>query len=210
MHNSFLLAYGPQWAPCAHWLLPLQTFSFAKHQHYTLNGRYFCLSTEKQQEIAKHLTVCVLGRFRHVWLLWPPWTVAHQTPLSMGFSRQDTGVSCHAFLQGIFPTQGLTPHPWCLLYWQVGSQRLASRFCYSFWWTVAWSILLLSLHNLNIPKDPSSVDLSTKALVPAKVQPIHSLSWRLIHNARLCLCGCGWSRWLAGHMIWADTFQVSS
>lgn len=75
---------------------------------------------------------------------------------------------------------------------------------------MAWSILLLSLHNLNIPKDPSSVDLSTKALVPAKIQPIHSVSWRLIHNARLCLYGCGWSRWLAGHMIWTDTSQVSS
>ena len=33
-----------------------------------------------------------------------PWTVAHQAPLSMGFSRQPTGVGCHALLQGIFPT----------------------------------------------------------------------------------------------------------
>ena len=31
-----------------------------------------------------------------------PWTAAHQAPLSMGFSRQDTGVGCHALLQGIF------------------------------------------------------------------------------------------------------------
>ena len=28
-----------------------------------------------------------------------------QAPLSMGFSRQNTGVGCHFFLQGIFPTQ---------------------------------------------------------------------------------------------------------
>ena len=42
-----------------------------------------------------------------------PWTVACQAPLSMGFSRQDTGVGCHFLLQGIFPTQGLNS---CLLH----------------------------------------------------------------------------------------------
>ena len=35
-----------------------------------------------------------------------PWTVAHQALLSMGFSRQEYWVGCHAFLQRIFPTQG--------------------------------------------------------------------------------------------------------
>ena len=29
-------------------------------------------------------------------------------------------MSCHAFLQGIFPTQGLNPHLLCLLHWQAG------------------------------------------------------------------------------------------
>ena len=33
-------------------------------------------------------------------------TVDHQAPLSMEFSRQDTGVGCHFLLQGIFPTKG--------------------------------------------------------------------------------------------------------
>ena len=27
-----------------------------------------------------------------------PWTAAHQDPLSMGFSRQDTGLGCHFLL----------------------------------------------------------------------------------------------------------------
>ena len=36
-----------------------------------------------------------------------PWTIAYQTPPFMGFSRQDTGVGCHVFLQEIFLTQGL-------------------------------------------------------------------------------------------------------
>ena len=34
---------------------------------------------------------------------------------------RNTEVSCHFFLQGIFPTQGLNPHLLCLLHWQVGS-----------------------------------------------------------------------------------------
>ena len=33
----------------------------------------------------------------------------------------NTGVGCHLFLQGIFPTQGFNPRLLCLLHWQVGS-----------------------------------------------------------------------------------------
>ena len=36
---------------------------------------------------------------------------------------QNTGVGCHAFLQGIFQTQGSNPHL-CLLHWQAGSLLL--------------------------------------------------------------------------------------
>ena len=39
-----------------------------------------------------------------------PWTVAHRVPLSMEFPGKSTGVSSHFFLQGIFPTQGSSPH----------------------------------------------------------------------------------------------------
>ena len=37
---------------------------------------------------------------------------------------KDTGVGCHAHLQGIFPTQGLNLHLLCLLHWQSGSRPL--------------------------------------------------------------------------------------
>ena len=52
-----------------------------------------------------------------------PWTVAHQAPLSMEFSRQKSamGVCCHVLLQGIFLTQRSNPHLLYLLPWQVGS-----------------------------------------------------------------------------------------
>ena len=35
-----------------------------------------------------------------------PWTVAFQTPLSMGFPGKSTEVGCRLLLQGIFPRQG--------------------------------------------------------------------------------------------------------
>ena len=54
--------------------------------------------------------------------LQPPWTVAHQAPLTMGFFTKNTGVGCRFFLQGIFPTQGSNLH---LLHWQADSLPLS-------------------------------------------------------------------------------------
>ena len=34
---------------------------------------------------------------------------------------KNTGVGCHALLQGMFPTQGSKPHLLRLFHWQVGS-----------------------------------------------------------------------------------------
>ena len=39
---------------------------------------------------------------------------------------KNTGVGCHALLQGIFLIQGLNSDPLCLLHWQAGSLPLAS------------------------------------------------------------------------------------
>ena len=38
-----------------------------------------------------------------------PWTVTHQAPLSLGFSRQDIGVGCHGLLQGTLSNPGIEP-----------------------------------------------------------------------------------------------------
>ena len=50
--------------------------------------------------------VVVVALLRCIPLFVTPWTVACQAPLSMGFSRQDSGMGCHSLLQEIFPTQG--------------------------------------------------------------------------------------------------------
>ena len=53
----------------------------------------------------------MLSLFSHVWLSVTPWTVAHQAPLSMGFSRQEywSGLP-------IFPIQGMNIQLLCLLH----------------------------------------------------------------------------------------------
>ena len=72
-----------------------------------------------------HACMCMLRRFSHVRLFKTLWTVARQTPLSMGFSRQEywSGLPC--------PSLGDLPDPWILnthlwsLAFQVGSLPLA-------------------------------------------------------------------------------------
>ena len=54
-----------------------------------------------------------------------PWTVAHQAPLSMGFSRQEYWSWFKSLLQEIFLTQELNPRLLRLLHWQAGSLPLA-------------------------------------------------------------------------------------
>ena len=51
----------------------------------------------------------MLSRFIHVHLLVIPWTVAHQAPLSMGFSRQEywSGLPCPP--PGDLPNQRIEP-----------------------------------------------------------------------------------------------------
>ena len=56
------------------------------------------------------MCVCVLSCFRCVKLCATLWTATCQTPLSKGFSRQNTGMCCRALLQKIFWNQGSNLH----------------------------------------------------------------------------------------------------
>jgi len=64
--------------------------------------------------MAKHL--CVLSPFSGLYPagFFCPWD----------FPGKNTGVACHAHLQGIFPIQESNQHLLCLLYWQVSSLSL--------------------------------------------------------------------------------------
>ena len=62
------------------------------HVAFRACNRHLLLNIKKQGE----RYACVLGHFSCVWLFVTLWTVAHQAPLSMGFSRQEywSGLPC--------------------------------------------------------------------------------------------------------------------
>ena len=63
------------------------------------------------------LSVCVLSCFSHVLLFVTLWTVAARLPCPWDSPGKNSGVGCHALLQGVFPTRDRTCliHPLCWL-----------------------------------------------------------------------------------------------
>ena len=53
-----------------------------------------------------------------------PWTEPSRSFCAWDSPGKNTGVGCHALLQGIFRTQGWNPHLSCLQHWQEGSLPL--------------------------------------------------------------------------------------
>ena len=53
--------------------------------------------------------LCMLSHFSHIWLFVTPWSVVHQAPLSMKFSRQEywSGLLCLSARD--FPNPGIEP-----------------------------------------------------------------------------------------------------
>ena len=52
---------------------------------------------------------CMLSHFNHVQFFATPWTVTHQTPLSMGFSRQEYWSGLPRLPPGDLPDPGIEP-----------------------------------------------------------------------------------------------------
>ena len=69
--------------------------------------------------MTKNVCACILSQSCPT--LWDPWAVAHQTPLSMEFSRQEYWSGLPFPLQRVFTTQWWNPHLLCLLHWQANS-----------------------------------------------------------------------------------------
>ena len=71
-------------------------------------GPWGCKESDTTKHAYTHKDVtayaCMLSRF---WLYVTPWTVAHQSPPSIGFSRQEYWSGLPFPSQVIFPTQGL-------------------------------------------------------------------------------------------------------
>ena len=71
------------------------------------------------QQVILNLNDCMLSHFSRVWLLVTLWTVAHQAPLSLGFSRQESwsGLPCPP--PGDLSDPGIKPatHVFCIGSW---------------------------------------------------------------------------------------------
>ena len=61
----------------------------------------------------------------HVRLFVTLWTVGARLLCPWDSPGKNTGMGCHATLQGIFPTQRSNPHLLCFLHWQAGSFPIA-------------------------------------------------------------------------------------
>ena len=83
------------------------------------------LKQERPYGTSPSTSACVLSCFTHVRLFATLWTVAHQAPLSMGFSRQEywSGLPCSPL--GDLPEPGIKHTPYMSPPWQVGSLPLA-------------------------------------------------------------------------------------
>ena len=85
---------------------------------------------------------CMLSHFSHVQLFATPWTIAHQAPLSMGFSRQEhwSGLPCAP--PGDLPYREVEPT-------SLASPELAGRF---FTTSTTWEVTLWQLSDAKKPK----------------------------------------------------------
>ena len=82
-------------------------------------------STDASHELSIfHTRVCVLSFFSHVRLFATPWTVAHQAPLSLGFSRQEYWSALLCPPPGNLPVPGIEPMS-LMSPWQAGSLPLS-------------------------------------------------------------------------------------
>ena len=59
---------------------------------------------------------CVLSWFSCVWLFATPWTQLTRLLCPWTSPGKNTGVNCHALLQGLFLNRGWNPHFLCLLH----------------------------------------------------------------------------------------------
>ena len=75
------------------------------HVAFRACNRHLLLNIKKQGE----RYACVLGHFSCVWLFVTLWTVAHQAPLSMGFSRQEYWSGLPCLPPGSLPSPGIKP-----------------------------------------------------------------------------------------------------
>jgi len=118
-------------------------------QAFCMLLRLLLLTDQQNSRVPTSLPHCVL--VVQLCLTATAWTVAHQAPVH-GFSRQEYWSGLPFFLQGIFPTQELSPGlPHCrqILYrlsHQGSLCLLGQRFCQYYRWKLNYSWPLRSMN----------------------------------------------------------------
>ena len=90
---------------------------------YTISHKH-CSNCDKSIEflvLHSYMYACMLSCSVVSDSLQPRWTVAHQAPPSMEFSRQEYRIGLPFPTPGDLPDPEIEPVSRCLLHWQVGS-----------------------------------------------------------------------------------------
>ena len=82
------------------------SFDEQRNMRFVSSGCNTSRSPHSSASISKFVHACMPSHFSHVRLSVIIWAVAWQAPWPWDSSNKNTGVGCHALLQGIFPTQG--------------------------------------------------------------------------------------------------------
>ena len=90
-----------------------------------VQGLALSVLNDVPEDPERSLCACMLSHFSRVRLFATLWTVACRLLCPWDSPGKNTGVGCHALLQGTFLTQGSNPCLLSLLHWQVGSLPLA-------------------------------------------------------------------------------------
>ena len=111
---------------CVYMYIYIYIYIYTHTHTYMFSFNNYCQTSSKVfVPVYAPIADCVVVVFSRVWLFATWWTVAHQAPLSIGFSRQEHWSGLPLLLQGTCPTQGSNPRLLHLLHWQVGSLPLS-------------------------------------------------------------------------------------
>ena len=69
-----------------------------------------CSTLMKMNKLEPHVHVCILSLFSHACFFETSWTVPARLLCPWDSPGKNSGVGCHALLQGVFLTWGLNPH----------------------------------------------------------------------------------------------------
>ena len=121
-------------------------------------GRKMCsIRTSYMHALICMHFICMLSCVQFFEILW---SVAHQTPMFMGFSDKNIGVGCRFLLWGIFLTQGSNSRLLHVLYWQVYFLQLTTWETHSVQFSYSVVSNVLQPHALQHARPPWPHQLS--------------------------------------------------